>query len=94
MWTFYTKALHERGGTLVATVVSSGTNYVFSVSKDYHFIIIAIKRFLLPQALLGSFVFGEKTSVVWWLGMSLVVLGLFIVNFDQKNAKKVESKTL
>lgn len=71
MWTFYTKALHERGGTLVATVVSSGANYCFS-------------------ALLGSFVFGETTTVIWWLGMALVVLGLFTVNYDQSRMKKEE----
>lgn len=71
MWTFYTKAMQEKGGTLVATVVSSGTNYTVS-------------------ALLGSVVFGETTSLIWWMGMSLVVAGLFVVNHEQTKVDKKE----
>lgn len=40
------------------------------------------------QAVLGTFVFGEKTSTVWWMGLSMVILGLFIVNYEQMKQKK------
>lgn len=87
MWTFYTKAMQERGGSLIATAVSSGTNYLFSVSRKESFTKQLLTNPFL-QAVLGTFVFGEKTSTIWWLGMSLVVLGLFVVNHDQNREKK------
>lgn len=31
VWTFFVKAMHEDGGTLVATVTSAATNYCCSV---------------------------------------------------------------
>lgn len=32
VWTFFVKALHEHGGSVVATVTSTATNYCFSVN--------------------------------------------------------------
>lgn len=34
VWTFFVKALHSSGGSLVATVCSAATNYFVSVSPS------------------------------------------------------------
>ena len=36
---------------------------------------------LCAQALFGIFLFGESVSLVWWLGASLVVTGLVIMQY-------------
>lgn len=35
VWTFFVKALHQRGGSIVATVCSTATNYCGSVSRIF-----------------------------------------------------------
>lgn len=46
VWTFFVKALHQRGGSIVATVTSTATNYCCSVWNSfgiYEFLIIPSK---------------------------------------------------
>jgi drug/metabolite transporter (DMT)-like permease len=31
------------------------------------------------QALLGRLVFGEETSLLWWVGATLVLIGLVLI---------------
>ncbi|XP_023726323.1 uncharacterized protein LOC111874775 isoform X2 [Cryptotermes secundus] len=39
---------------------------------------------LTCTALLGSFVFGEETSLLWWSGATLVLLGLMLICHPHK----------
>lgn len=64
VWTFFVRALHSAGGSLVATVTSAATNYAVS-------------------ALLGCMVFGERTSLLWWSGTGLVIVGLVLIGTDE-----------
>ncbi|XP_023726325.1 transmembrane protein 42 isoform X4 [Cryptotermes secundus] len=38
----------------------------------------------VSSALLGSFVFGEETSLLWWSGATLVLLGLMLICHPHK----------
>ena len=42
-------------------------------------VIIGILMSVLLQALLGHLVFGEVTSLFWWCGAMLVLLGLMLI---------------
>ncbi|XP_021709877.1 transmembrane protein 42 [Aedes aegypti] len=45
------------------------------------------------SALLGWLIFGERTSVLWWIGTALVLSGLLlIVNDDEDNRDKAKKK--
>lgn len=90
VWTFFVKALHSKGGSLLATVTSAGTNYCFSVSTLYFCILNLIKFF---KAFLGCFIFGEATSALWWLGTLLVLSGLVLLSLDTENSKENKEKT-
>lgn len=68
VWTFFVRALHASGGSLVATVTSASTNYCLS-------------------ALFGALLFGESTSLVWWGGTSLVLVGLILIGTDTEDEK-------
>lgn len=44
VWSFFVKSLHQRGGSVIATVTSTATNYCFSVrlytkKEDFFFVI-------------------------------------------------------
>jgi drug/metabolite transporter (DMT)-like permease len=38
-----------------------------------------ILMILMLQALLGCLIFGEETSLLWWCGATLVLLGLMFI---------------
>ncbi|XP_037036110.1 uncharacterized protein LOC119074215 [Bradysia coprophila] len=73
VWTFFVKALHQKGGSLVATVTSAATNYAVS-------------------ALLGSLIFGETSSLLWWFGTSLVIMGVVLMTTDRPTEENAKTK--
>lgn len=128
VWTFFVKALHQKGGSLVATVTSAATNYAASVSYivngmtsgkseslnrlaniisrhkrqsiwdheiDNFFTSSVTNQFnfqiVLSKALLGSLIFGETSSLLWWFGTSLVIMGVVLMTTGQ--ATEDNSKT-
>lgn len=92
VWTFFVKALHSKGGSLLATVTSAGTNYCFSVSK---YLRTSNTKYNFLKAFLGCFIFGEATSALWWLGTLLVLSGLVLLSLDteKQNTKEIKGKT-
>ncbi|KAL3275789.1 hypothetical protein HHI36_020533 [Cryptolaemus montrouzieri] len=60
VWTLFVKALHQSESSLLATVVSNASNFLFST-------------------LMGYIVFRETTSMLWWIGLSFILFGLFLV---------------
>lgn len=89
VWIFFVKALHQRGGSIVATVCSTATNYCGSVSwferKKAN---SKINRDILPnhwQAIVGNLIFGETISMIWWLGSTFVIIGLMFISLGQDN---------
>ncbi|KAK4877076.1 hypothetical protein RN001_009582 [Aquatica leii] len=43
----------------------------------------------LLSALFGYVIFGEVTSLIWWTGLSFVLLGVVLIAQDQSVANKV-----
>jgi drug/metabolite transporter (DMT)-like permease len=43
------------------------------------FLFKSILMVVMLQALLGCFIFGEETSLLWWSGATLVLLGLMLI---------------
>ncbi|XP_055312661.1 transmembrane protein 42 [Sitodiplosis mosellana] len=75
VWTFFVKALHQRGGSIVATVTSTATNYCCS-------------------AVIGSWIFGETVSSLWWLGTAFVITGLVFVSLGSNDTNDTNESNL
>ncbi|KAL1395828.1 hypothetical protein pipiens_002789 [Culex pipiens pipiens] len=43
------------------------------------------------SALLGWFIFDERTSFLWWIGTALVLAGLLLIVNDDEQTKKKQS---
>lgn len=97
VWSFFVKALHSTGGTIVATVTSAASNYIISVgilhyiSNFWHFfeILKLIKHFL--QFVLGVLIFDEKITLNSVIGLSFILIGLTFIS--KNDTTKNENKT-
>ncbi len=58
--------------SLSATVVNTSLNYFFTVSFPSYSLIV--------KALFGLLIFGESLPIGWWMGASLILIGLFLIN--------------
>ncbi|XP_019870679.1 transmembrane protein 42 [Aethina tumida] len=60
VWTLFVKALHQNNSSLVATVLSTASNFVLS-------------------GVVGFVIFDETTSISWWIGLYIIIVGLLLV---------------
>ncbi|KAG7235483.1 hypothetical protein INR49_002618, partial [Caranx melampygus] len=66
MWTFFSKALQHSSSSARATVTTTASNFVFSVS--------------VPEAAIGRVIFGETHGALWWIGITLTLCGLLVLH--------------
>lgn len=83
VWHNYVKALHQCNSTILATIISTATNYIVSVSNNIQQWKGAILFIWLFQVLAGIFIFGEAVSLLWWCGFSFIVIGLVLIVQDE-----------
>ena len=41
--------------------------------------------FFLRQALIGFLAFGERLSLIWWSGTSMILLGTYIISSSEQH---------
>ncbi|XP_062560373.1 transmembrane protein 42 [Armigeres subalbatus] len=46
------------------------------------------------SALLGWLIFGEQTSIIWWIGTTLVMAGLLLIMTDDESNRDKSDKKL
>lgn len=42
---------------------------------------------IILQAVFGMLLFGESLALLWWLGASLIVLGLLLLNYASQQSE-------
>lgn len=42
---------------------------------------------LILQAVFGMVLFGESLALLWWLGASLIILGLLLLNYASQQSE-------
>lgn len=48
---------------------------------------IKYNKFVLLKAIFGYLIFHEVTSLLWWSGMSLIIIGLILIVSDSDKRK-------
>ncbi len=85
MWTFFAKALRHSSSSARATVTTTASNFISSVSSHPPQIHLRKQLFndlILSffQAFLGHVIFGETHATLWWVGMILTLTGLYVLH--------------
>uniref|UniRef100_A0A3Q3ELY5 Transmembrane protein 42a n=1 Tax=Labrus bergylta TaxID=56723 RepID=A0A3Q3ELY5_9LABR len=88
MWTFFSKALRHCSSSARATVTTTASNFISSVSSrgtltfTSHLCFCFLHEFffLCFQAVLGRLIFGETHAALWWVGISLTLCGLLVLH--------------
>uniref|UniRef100_A0A8C2AWZ4 Transmembrane protein 42a n=1 Tax=Cyprinus carpio TaxID=7962 RepID=A0A8C2AWZ4_CYPCA len=87
MWTFFAKALRHSSSSARATVTTTASNFISSVSFPSSNLQIHLRKQLFndlilsfSQAFLGHVIFGETHATLWWVGIILTLTGLYVLH--------------
>lgn len=93
MWTFLAKALRYSSSSTWTTVTTTASNFISSVSDTsflwlllFLWCVFGVNRARVSlihvlQAFLGQLIFGEAQISLWWVGISLTLAGLLVLQW-------------
>ncbi|XP_041845111.1 transmembrane protein 42-like isoform X2 [Melanotaenia boesemani] len=99
MWAFFSKALHYSSSSARATVTTTASNFISSVSRLQSPSICPFAvtnnshsdnkhlHLLCLQGVLGRLIFGETHMALWWAGISLTLCGLLVLHNAAPHAR-------
>lgn len=77
MWGLFTWSLSLAPSSALATVVNSAANLLFTVCREFR--LTSLLFSVDKQAILGHLVFAEPLSLQWYLGASLLLVGVLVL---------------
>jgi drug/metabolite transporter (DMT)-like permease len=49
--------------------------------------------FSVFEAIFGMLLFGESLALLWWLGASLIILGLLLLNYASQQSERATDES-
>uniref|UniRef100_A0A6M2DSA1 Putative product n=1 Tax=Xenopsylla cheopis TaxID=163159 RepID=A0A6M2DSA1_XENCH len=52
--------------------------------------LISLVDYSSYQVLFGTFIFGETTGILWWMGFVLILIGLYVITANDSDGVKAK----